>query len=420
MRISRRNSLYAICLGLVVGVSCDTSDSVEPLYREYFIKYYGEDGNQEGKDLVTNSDGSIIILGNTIRSGLVRKMFVVKTDTEGNVIWEKSLGSNLESGVDIEAINAGPDAGNFIILSNVTRNVEDSLDIRLTVISPDGDSLKSLLINRYESQEGKSVTSLADGSYFVVGKVINADTTNVVLPIFDIEDVLVIRVSSLLVPSSYFRMGGSSLGLGIKIFDQGSYYNYAGYSDELIPGESGAVADYETNFVFRRFNTDPTQVATVYAGTASLPENMTSIAELPSGIFMAIGTEEVSAGISRIYATTINDFAPPIPPAPSPVINEGTINSSENLQAVAVSPLSSNRFLVLGNKVEPGGRNMWLARVDLNLATEFEVVFGGPNNDDTGSAVAELPNGDILVLGTMNLTNQNKIALIKLKSNGQF
>ncbi|CAN0475857.1 unnamed protein product, partial [Phaeothamnion confervicola] len=47
-------------------------------------------------------------------------------------------------------------------------------------------------------------------------------------------------------------------------------------------------------------------------------------------------------------------------------------------------------------------------------------TFGAANNDDTASAIEELDNGDLLVLGTMELVNQKKMALIKIKANGSF
>ena len=57
-----------------------------------------------------------------------------------------------------------------------------------------------------------------------------------------------------------------------------------------------------------------------------------------------------------------------------------------------------------------------------NTAEPNFVSFGG-DGDDTAAAVAELPDGHIMVLGTMQLGNppaQFKITLIKLNSNGKF
>lgn len=416
---SQVNYSLIVLVASFLWVSCDTESTVDPVYKDTFIKYYGEDGDQEGKDLVVNNDGTIIILGTSTSPGGLKRMYLAKTDGEGTIIWERKLGeiSRDEIAQDIEPIIAGPDAGNYIVMSSVVKSIADSLAIRLTIVSPDGDSLKSELINRYESQRGKSITPLSDGTYFISGNVLNADTLNVELPIFDIEDVLVIRVPSSLVPNpaaDYFRIGLSSLGAGVKIFEGSSPdFYYAGYSDELIGSESVAT-DYELNFVFRKFTTDPSSVSSVYAGDPGIEDNeeMSSIAQSGSGLsYLAVGTRTDGSGNKTIVASTAN-------------VNFTAANSMQNLlvgaEGISVSASGSTGFLVVGNKINPGGRDIWLSKVDITLNSIFAVTFGGSNNDDTASAVAELPNGDIVVLGTMELTNQKKIALIKLKSNGGF
>ena len=416
---SQVNYSLIVLVASFLWVSCDTESTVDPVYKDTFIKYYGEDGDQEGKDLVVNNDGTIIILGTSTSPGGLKRMYLAKTDGEGTIIWERKLGeiSRDEIAQDIEPIIAGPDAGNYIVMSSVVKSIADSLAIRLTIVSPDGDSLKSELINRYESQSGKSITPLSDGTYFISGNVLNADTLNVDLPIFDIEDVLVIRVPSSLAPNpvgDYFRIGLSSLGSGVKIFEGSSPdFYYAGYSDELIGSESVAT-DYELNFVFRKFITDPSSVSSVYAGDPGIEDNeeMSSIAKSGSGLsYLAVGTRTDGSGNKTIVASTAN-------------VNFTAANSMQNLlvgaEGISASASGATSFLVVGNKINPGGRDIWLSKVDITLNSIFAVTFGGSNNDDTASAVAELPNGDIVVLGTMELTNQKKIALIKLKSNGGF
>jgi len=268
------------------------------------------------------------------------------------------------------------------------------------------------LINQYESQQGESITPLSDGSYFISGKIINADTLNVELLIADVEDVLVFRVNTNLVPTDFFRIGGSSSGSAIKIFENGANFNYAGYSDELI-GEPGALSDYENNFFFRQFIDNPNLVSSTYAGNSTQHEILESVSKSPSGFFLAIGTQLTNGGSSKLFAARLtgNSFIK---------IEEGVLSSNDELEGVAVAPSGATEFLVLGNKINPGGRDIWLAKVGITLSVQFTVTFGGSNNDDTASAVAELPNGNIVILGTMNLVNQNKIALIKLKANGEF
>jgi hypothetical protein len=71
-----------------------------------------------------------------------------------------------------------------------------------------------------------------------------------------------------------------------------------------------------------------------------------------------------------------------------------------------------------------GTSDMILIKLDVTLQEVWKnpVTFGG-DGDDTAAAVAELSDGHIMVLGTMNLGNppeQFKIALMKLNSAGQL
>src|SRR6187455_3454161 len=97
-------SLNCILLSTLL-LSCDTANNVEPIYEEYFTKYYGEDGEQEGVDIVRNADGSMILLGNSLSQTDPISPFIVKTDAIGNVLWQRVFNTDDEIAVDIELIN---------------------------------------------------------------------------------------------------------------------------------------------------------------------------------------------------------------------------------------------------------------------------------------------------------------------------
>lgn len=416
-------TIVAISLAVFVGVnSCDTKSSVEPVFKNYFIKYYGEDGDQEATDFIINDDGTILIVG-TSTFGLDKRIYLVKVDKEGNEIWKRTLGSAVnEIAKDIEPITAGPDAGNFVVLSNVVRN-SSGFDIRLTVISQAGDSLKGTLFNQLQSQEGKSVAALSDGGYFVAGKTTDTDPSdaanaNLPTPASDAEDLLIIRLQNDFSygASDVTRIGGSYNGTVTKIFQLGNVFYYAGASDGITDGNLPDDNVYEMNFFFRKFLQNPSQVASIYSGSLTLPEEMKALAGSPSGLYMAVGNQSDPAGTNKqLYAAVItNNF--------SAIQRDGVIlDGSGQREAVAVTSAGASRFLILANEINASSnRDIYLRKTNILFEKDFEVCFGAANNDDTGSAVAELPNGDILILGTMHITNQRKIALIKLNSGGKF
>lgn len=405
-----------LCLLLaMVWLSCETEGPDD--FKKHFIKYYGEDGDQEAKDFIVNADGTIIMVGTSTEINGIRKVYVVKADGFGKEMWSLEFGDiTNESGQDIERIISGPDAGNYLVVSNAEKSLGDSLAIRLTVVSEGGDSLKSSLIDLYESQEAKSLTALPTGQYYLTGKVKNADTLNVELPgVFDLEDSFDMVIGNDLSLVSSERFGRSTVASGVKIIDKSNSINYALYTDEWTPAET----NYESNFVFRKYNKSTNSKESFYSGTSDLNEFLSDIDQSFFGSFMAVGTQiDPDDNSSRIFASVIDAGY-------LTVLNNDNIEGSPPQgEGVAVyHALEDGFFWVLGNEINAGGegRNIWVGKVDAaSLNTVFSRKFGGSGNDDTGSKIFQLDNGDVLILGTMELVNQKKMALIKIDKNGSF
>lgn len=409
----RRLYVWLFVTTLVTGTSCETDGPDD--YKNYFIKYYGGDGNQEAKDFVVNDDGTIIMLGTsfeTFENQEFTRLYLVKTDAEGNQLWAKKLGTTLEQAQDVELITAGPDAGKLVILSNVKKNSSDSIAIRLMVVSQDGDSIKSKLFNQLESQRARSITSLADGGYYVVGNTTDTDAalnTDLPLGVVDVDDELVIKFESDWNNNSFYQIGRSSIASGMKIFQVGGEFYYAGYWDaiELAGGIN------ESNFFFRKFTNDPSSVSTLYVGSKSENEFLTSIVKSFAGGYLAVGTKVATS--KSIVAAKIN----------SSFSAAGSMqNVLQNAESINVASSGSGGYWIVGNQIGVGNvRDIVLIGIDAdgNVNSSRAIVkFGATNNDDVASSVYELPTGDVLILGTMELVNQRKMALIKVKSNGSF
>jgi hypothetical protein len=97
-------------------------------------------------------------------------------------------------------------------------------------------------------------------------------------------------------------------------------------------------------------------------------------------------------------------------------------NSQRNLEAVKiVAKESDSGYYVVANEIElDNSRNIWVSGIDEAGNVLWSSSFGAKENDDRGGAVAELPNGRLIVLGTMRLENQDKLVLINISSNGRL
>ena len=228
-------SLNCILLTTLL-LSCDTASNVEPMYEEYFTKYYGEDGEQQGVDIVRNGDGSMILLGNSLSQTDPISPFIVKTDAVGNVLWQQEFKTDNEIAVDVELINGG---SQLAVLTNVERA---TTNICLYILGQDGGLIDSLYISDPKNQIGKSVTQSSDGGFLISGYK-DPDpvrNSNLPSPESDQADILLLKLdNSLTIKKDLSPGGGEYVGSGTKAFeinlDNSIYYLVFGYSDRPRP-----------------------------------------------------------------------------------------------------------------------------------------------------------------------------------------
>jgi hypothetical protein len=401
---------YALILVLFSMLGCDTSNNVDPVYKKYFIKTFGGDGNQQGVDMVINTDNTITILGNSIHPTGEQKVYFIVVDVTGKIVVQKEIGGDNEIAKDIE-----PVPGGYIILSNLVVSPE-RYDIKLTYVNPLGEVISSVVFDGYADQFGNSVTAVSDGRYFVIGNTrdTDADLNSKLVDITDVEDILIIEFNNLFEVLNTFRIGSSSIGMGIKIFENANNtFTYAGYSDEIREGE-----EYNSNFIFRTFTSEPASVATLFVGDNVSHEKMAAFVKTGNGNFYAVGTELGTGGASRIFIAHVRNGIS------VPVKLYSTTVTNGKLEGVSAS-LSSNggALLVAANEysITDNTSDIRIYNVDPFTGSErWSKSFGSSEYSEKANAVGVLPDGSILIVGTVNLINQDKIALIKVNSEGSF
>lgn len=414
---------------LFIMISCDTEGDQN--VKNYFIRYYGEDGDHEAADMVINSDGSIVVLGTSefpANSGN-RRIYLAKIDELNNTTWEKHLGNFAENAQDIEPILMGTYAGGFLIISNPVVDVDGNTEIKVLRVTSEGEKVDSLMIDDVKDATGNysganaysvfahSITPLQDGGFIITG---NTKNNNLILldngyVVPDQEDQVTLRYSEskALVWQSNFGNGPEEMG--IKVFQENATkFNYAGYTNATHSSEPDAASNYDLNFSYLSLNGSGVNSSAVYSGSPTEGEKMNSIAKTPFGDYIAVGSVNQSGGAIRVFVSRV-------------VGNFSTTDKDQSRtfdgEGISICPSGGSNVLVVGNHITTGGsRDIWLTKMSRDFEDQegFPVTFGASGDDDTASAVAELPNGDIVVLGTMNLVNQNKIALIRLKANGGF
>ncbi len=440
MKVTKSILFYLIPFALLLLCRCDTTRNIDSPAKSFFLKYIGNEGDQTGVDFEINADGTFVLLGTTrVKSTDPMQLYVVKADAQGNVIWEKTIGGPL----DLEArdIELASD-GRIVILGNsfISGSIGSggSRDILLLTLTPDGTEInrqlhgfKNAVTKADADEDAISVTQTNDG-FIVAGSSDNLVHPADSLIKFFKRDGLILRVNDNLTkyssswadPPAY---GQGSESVTTKIFQLTNNDFYAfGYSKW-----SQANGSNQNDFDFWYFslgNAGGVPINGVGSFGSVLNEKLRSVAYVPTqfgGGFFLGGVVTNQGGDDDVYFTRLRSqlsFASSDP-------NFGPASLGNNLgqlknERVSVTVSQSSGYFVLANETSTGNNNFFLIKigVDGKRAWTSQVIYGGQGDDFIG-AVRELPDGKIVVFGTMSIGQQNgepKMVLIKVNKDGQF
>lgn len=417
------------CLTLGLSFSCDTDSNINDPTESHFIKYYGGDGNQRGVDMLTLSDGNILLLGNSQFAG-AKSIFLVKINSRGEVIWEKTFEGTTEVAVDIEPTNDG----NFVILSALEITPENH-DIRLMIVSPNGDEISSA---SYGSQNlkkeiPKSVTPLRDGGFIVTGVTLADFTVEPQVNPDLYSNFFHFRCDASLTfdNTNWDEYYGSLAQVdgAVKIFqDPLDNFFVFGYSDQKLKpeqqgkvailyyqvGNGGTIDSEQVNLGIDNQQGLQTDIRTEFVHPVS--------DELGAG-YLVVATRLNAPGQTTLHAARLRPDLEFNPVKDKQFDKEIAIGSTSiQARAATTSLLAPQGFLLLGEELRSlGTKNLSLTKIDQTGQVVWTVSLGSEEEDDEAAAVVETADGKILVLGTVELgDNQTKMALFKLNSTGRL
>lgn len=410
-------NLFAILMLMLAFSACDTAGNVDPVFERTFIKYYGTEGDQYAADLITNEDGTLLILGNSVSLSGVNKAFVSKVDGKGKVIWESEVGSENYTAVDIEADKANP--GQAVIALNFYQGVNSR--IQLIRMGSDGSTLSQVDVPLHGSggsrQQARSITSLESGDFVLAGL---ADRTLIeeTWPVDesnDQSDILAFRLSSdLQLTDTVVTKGGEQNGCGIRLFElkgmnAGKLVLFS-YTDRPYHENT-----FGYNFSYDILNSG-VPVGKLIGSEADQEFLATAIRTdfLNGSGYLMAGTSRPSIGASGdVYLVKYDeDF--------QQKALEVRLSLGRNLECVAADNATSGFYVLTNEQPEGSQRDITLLKVSRAGEFEWSTSFGTRQGDDTSAAVTTLQDGRIAILATMQLQTKKKIALIVVDRNGNF
>lgn len=404
--------IYLAIFGLILFNSCDTEDNLEPSFEKYFLKYYGEEGNQEGIDIVALSDGGFAVLGRSNATGANSQIYVTRTDSEGNEIWSNTYGGGLnEEPTDMEA-----DANeNLLISANLEETSGGSTDVLFLRIDLEGNRLDSAVFGLPGiSERVNSITIVSDGNVIGIGSTTNVDQLKPNYdPLTDLQDFYSIRLTNSLVDLEPFQwkqvVGYPGIDIGQKIIERsnGTFIIY-GTTDD--PNSNPQQAGFNlVIFPTNELGDIGSSFEVQYYGTLA-NETAAQIVETIDGGFSMIGTSVQEGSHSMFAARVRNNIN---------FVNSSSIDLPGSIEGVSISPSASGGFFLLGTSNPSANGNIVLVKTSDSGGIEWSREFGGIDND-SAAKVIQLEDGSLLLLGTIELESQRKISLIKINRFGEF
>ena len=398
---------FACCL-----YSCDTEDNLDPNYESYFIKYFGDEGNQQGIDLLEVNDGGYVILGKSNSNGGNSQIWVTRTDEIGNEIWSYTYGGNLnEEPSDIEFDSNG----NLVIAATVEEEGSEFTDVLLYRINLDGIKIDSALFGYPGSSEFVNSLAIASNTDIIaVGSTENVDVNkNGYNATTDLLDIYSLRVTNSFIEVEPFLwknvIGFPGSDVGRKIIERadGSFVFY-GVSDDpnsntqndgfnLILFPTNDLGDVGSQFEIQYFGT---------LGN----EEASDIIETFDGGFAMVGTS-ISGGIRSIFTARVRNNIN--------FVSASSLALSEDMSGYSIAQANNGGFYVLG--VSNAGLNgdIELTKITDSGSVDWTKTFGGVD-DDSGAKVIQSTDGSLLILGTIELESQKKIAFFKTNRLGEL
>jgi len=417
--------LYIIFFAFLFA--CDTASNVQSPTKNYFIKYFGRDGDQTAVDLIVSNDGTFYVLGNSrITPDSIQNVYLAHANAQGEVIKQITYGSVEMNARDFVLTSDGKIA--VVANKGVTSSNVDILLSRFTLdlVPIDSIVLYAGASNSF-SEYANSLTELNNRDFIVEGY----QTGN--LHPFEEMHIKIYNQGTLVKAGPEWQQlnGSGTDNRGVKTFqhNSSSYYTFGTTNATYQSANKKFWAYPLPSNGSGTGNSDYSMFEKAGAGAEN---NLTDVVKVSAGGYLLVGIS--TSTTYRLKASVTNSSDTAIVFSPAGIFQDLLLQDlgSDNGRGLAPPPFATayssinNYNFVLANTYNTQGTsNILLMKIYNDLSTVWEdsiVQFGG-DGDDTAAAVAELPDGHIVVLGTMQLGNppiQFKIALMKLNSSGKL
>jgi hypothetical protein len=471
------NNFKKYCVALValtLMLRCSPTDDSSPVPEDFFVKFYGAQSVEKGKEILAVDDG-FLLFGSTTSENLTgdtsgdmdSDFYLVLTDNQGN----QSNQTPLVFDADADENNM-PDRknqipgrikptsdGGFIMIGTtvVGEGEESHTDIVVHKITSTGEHIWSTTYDNLSTmedmtdEEGYDILEDADGGFVMVGTTSGVDINKIdydpLNPAADPTDIFMLKVDASgqnRIWELTFGFNGADQGRTILENPAGGFAvlgstnvnkDGAGGGENILFATTDANGGKGTE-QFKAFGSGPASGNNDYAA---------SMRPTSDGGFIIVGTSSVNDedvtndevdGDNRIILMKVT--------ATRTLTYFETLNIGDESNGAIIPcngndviELSTGGFLIGGKRIggvlelDNSGEDVFLVKTNSfgKIADDTGVIleglwakkYGGLG-DDSAEGLLELPGGKLMVVGTNDFggTNSTMMMLMKLNREGDI
>ena len=352
-------------------------------------KTFGGTDHDSGYSVQQTSDGGYIIVGETSSYGAGDfDVYLIKTDSEGNRMWEKTFGGTKgDHGYSVQQTSDG----GYIIVGETSSYGVGYTNVYLIKTNPEGNLVWQKTFGSFDGtgcNSGYSVKQISDGSYVIVGS--------------NGSDVYLIKVDSQgnLVWEKTFGGTKGDHGCSVQQTLDGGY---------IIVGKTSSYGAGDFDVYLIKTDSEGNRVWEKTFGGPSWDDGE-CVQQTSDGGYIIVGQTGWTTPNSDVYLIKVD--------SQGNLVWEKTFGGTDHDSGYSVQQTSDGGYIVVGatGSVGLSWRDIYLLKVDSQGNLVWEKTFGGTKST-WGPSIERTSDGAYVIVGGIEYDEANKedVLLAKIR-----
>lgn len=387
--------LFCSCLLLL---SCDFFQPVSPAPEAFFVKFFGNSGDQEGHAIQVFDEHTTYVFGHTEEA--IKELYLIEMDEAGNENWARIISGETSLSVDMKLTD---NREHLLLLSE--SEIGNDFKLRLTKTDLLGEVVWDKTFNTQNANTYEAARiSLISGSdnVLVIGTQTIQSGTEMISQIYVIE---VDDNGDLVWEKSYnFLDRKAEFGVDVMAYN----------GNVVVLGRSIGLDDVERPILIEAKRTsigEELQSEILFQNNSiGLPTVLTAQEMLltDNDEFLLLCNDDINIGILKVTVSSEVRITPVIPVFLNFNMLPTRFTQTQN-DDLLITGVSENKVGLI--RVDEEGENVW------NTVRTFGIDNIG-NSINRGQQVVERSDGSILVVGTIDFSDKKMIGVIKTNGSG--